>query len=68
MTSYDIALSHISQGRSYSWDLTVLLGLGIPISTPLRDKLLRGKTSSDEAAFVRAIYVRRLLSDWRPDR
>lgn len=65
MTSYDIALCHIAQGESYSWDLTVLVGLGIPIPDPLRAKLLRGRTTADEAAMVRAMYTRRLLSDWR---
>jgi hypothetical protein len=64
MTSYETAIRHIAQGTTYSWDLTVLLGLGLAIPATLRDKLLQSRTTADEAAFVTAIYTRKLLDRW----
>lgn len=63
MTKYETVLSHMSQGNTYSWDLTVLIGLGIPISNHLRQKLLQSRTTVDEAAYVRAAYTGKLLSN-----
>lgn len=65
MTNFELALSHMAKGTTYSWDLTVLLGLGIPISSALRDNLLHSRTTADEAAYIRYIHTRRLLSGWR---
>jgi hypothetical protein len=54
----------MARGVTYSWDLTVLLGLGIPVPRPLREKLLCSKTSVDEAAYVTSAYTGKLLSHW----
>lgn len=62
MTRFETAIRHISQGTSYSWDLTVLLGLGLTISTPLREKLLQGRATAEEAAYVTALYTGKLLA------
>lgn len=61
MTSYETAIKHIAQGTTYSWDLTVLLGLGIAVPEALRNKLLKGGTTPDEAAYVASMYTRKLL-------
>lgn len=61
MTSFETVIRHISQGASYSWDLTVLLGLGLTVSEPLRRKLLSGRTTAEEAAYVTALYTGKLL-------
>ncbi|NTV94119.1 MAG: hypothetical protein HGA75_01715 [Thiobacillus sp.] len=61
MTSFDMAIRHIAEGTTYSWDVTVLLGLGIVLSATLREKMLRGRTSPEEAAYVTALYTRKLL-------
>jgi hypothetical protein len=65
MTKLETVLSHMSDGTTYSWDLTVLLGLGIPVPFRLREKLLRSKTTSEEAAYVVSAYTGKLLSCWR---
>lgn len=65
MTSFEIVIKHIAEGTTYSWDLTVLLGLGLVLSAALRDKLLRGRTGQDEAACVTALYTRKLLGHRR---
>jgi len=64
MTKLETVLSHMSHGTTYSWDLTVLLGLGIPVPFPLREKLLQSKTTSEEAAYVMSVYTRNQLSCW----
>ncbi len=55
MDALDKALSHISRGTSYSWDLTTLIGFDVPISHQLRDKLLAGATTKEDADFLRAL-------------
>lgn len=55
MSPLDIALAHIAHGTSYSWDLTVLISLGIPISPQLRQKMLAGATTQKDADQVRAL-------------
>jgi hypothetical protein len=65
MTSFDTVIRHINQGTTYSWDLTILIGLGLAISAPLREKLLRSRTTSDEAAIVTSMYTRKLLERWQ---
>lgn len=65
MTSYELMLVHVAQGVTYSWDLTVLIGLGIPVSLAFRQRLLQSRTTADDAACVRALYARKLLGRWR---
>ena len=65
MTKLETVLSHMSDGTTYSWDLTVLLGLGIPVPFHLREKLLQSKTTSEEAAYVMSVYTKNQLSCWR---
>jgi hypothetical protein len=62
MSGFDLAIRHITEGMAYSWDLTVVLGLGIVLPAALREKLLSGKTGPEEAAYVHAIYARQQLS------
>jgi hypothetical protein len=52
MTTLSVVLAHISQGSTYSWDLTVLLSLGVPISNQLRERLLLGSTTQADAEQV----------------
>lgn len=54
MTTLAVVLAHIAQGATYSWDLTALLSLGIPVSIPLRERLLRGSTTQADAEQVLA--------------
>ena len=65
MSIYETVLRHIDQGNTYSWDLTALLGLGVAVSAPLREKLLLGKTTAEEGALVTSAYTRDLLDHWR---
>lgn len=65
MTTFDTVVRHIAQGTTYSWDLTVLVGLGLAIPAALRDKLLHGRTTPDEAAYVTSIYAGQQLHRWR---
>lgn len=65
MTNMETVIRHIAEGTTYSWDLTVLLGLGIVVTESLRTKLLQSKTTADEAAYVRSAYLKRLLTEWR---
>ena len=65
MTNFETVLRHIHQGSTYSWDLTVLLGLGIAVSGSLREKLLQSSTTVDEEALITSIYTRKLLNHWR---
>lgn len=58
MGPLDIALSHIAHGTTYSWDLTVLISLGIPVSHQLRKKLLAGGTTQQDADRLRALVRR----------
>ena len=55
MTPLDLALSHIAHGTTYSWDLTTLISLGIPVSNQLRAKLLAGATTEKDADHLRAL-------------
>ena len=61
MNRYEMAIKHIADGTAYSWDLTVVLGLGITISDTLRKKLLCGKTGPEEASYVAKLYSRKQL-------
>jgi hypothetical protein len=65
MTNFEMAVRHIAEGTAYSWDLTILLGLGLVISGALRDNLLVGKTSLEEAAYISSLYARKQLALWR---
>jgi hypothetical protein len=65
MTNFEIVIRHIDQGSTYSWDLTVLLGLDIAVSASLKEKLLQSKATADEAALLTSIYTRKLLDNWR---
>jgi hypothetical protein len=65
MTNFETVIRHIDQGSTYSWDLTVLVGLDVAVSASLKEKLLQSKTSADEAALVTSIYTRKLLDNWR---
>ena len=65
MTNFETVLRHIHQGSTYSWDLTVLLGLGIAVSGSLRKKLLQSSTTVDDEALVTSIYTRKLLNHWQ---
>ena len=58
MTALDIVLSHITQGTTYSWDLTVLISLGVPVSSLLRQRLLAGLTTQVDADQLRTIVHR----------
>ena len=55
MRPLDIALSHIANGTTYSWDLTTLMRLGVPVSHQLRQKLLAGTTSQEDADQLRTL-------------
>ncbi len=57
MTNIDTVIRHITQGQTYSWDLTMLMGLGLPVSPDLRAKLLNSRTTPDEAALVTSLYL-----------
>ncbi len=61
MSGFDLAIRHITDGMAYSWDLTVVLGLGIALPASFREKLLSGNTGSEEAAYVSALYTREQL-------
>jgi hypothetical protein len=65
MTNFETVIRHIDQGSTYSWDLTVLVGLDVAVSASLKEKLLQSKTTADEAALVTSIYTRKLLDNWR---
>jgi hypothetical protein len=54
MSTFDTVLAHISQGSTYSWDLTALLSLGVPVSEPLRERLLVGATTQADVEQVLA--------------
>ncbi len=54
MSTFDTVLAHISQGSTYSWDLTALLSLGVPVSDPLRERLLVGATTQADVEQVLA--------------
>lgn len=53
MRELNLALAHISEGTAYSWDLTTLISLGIPVSHQFRQKLLSGATTQEDAAQLR---------------
>jgi hypothetical protein len=55
MRPLDIALSHIADGTTYSWDLTTLMRLGVPVSLQMRQKLLAGATTQEDADQLRAL-------------
>jgi hypothetical protein len=54
MSTFDTVLTHISRGSTYSWDLTALLSLGVPVSDPLRERLLAGATTQADVELVLA--------------
>ena len=55
MRPVDLALSHVAQGIAYSWDLTTLISIGVPISFQLRQKLLAGSTTKADAEHLRSL-------------
>jgi hypothetical protein len=55
MRALATALTHISDGTAYSWDLTTLISFGVPVSCQLREKLLSGATTKDDADQLRAL-------------
>jgi len=55
MSELDLALSHITHGTTYSWDLTTLICHGVPVSNELRKKLLAGSTTKRDADRLRAL-------------
>lgn len=59
MSTFDTVLAHISQGSTYSWDLTALLSLGVPVSEPLRERLLVGATTHVDVELVLASVQRK---------
>jgi len=65
MNRLEMALEHIARGSGYSWDLTTLLGLGIPVSMPLRRKLLAGATTREDAEQLRRLARERLETNLR---
>ncbi len=65
MTNFETVIRHIDQGSTYSWDLTVLVGLDISLSDSLREKILKSQSTPDEAALLTSLYARTLLKHWR---
>jgi hypothetical protein len=65
MTNFETVIRHIDQGSTYSWDLTVLVGLDISLSDSLREKILQSRSTPDEAALLTSLYTRTLLAHWR---
>jgi hypothetical protein len=55
MRALDLALTHITHGTTYSWDLTTLIGSGVPVSCQLRRRLLAGATTKEDADRLRAM-------------
>jgi len=53
MHALELALSHISHGTSYSWDLSILISFGVPVSHQLRQKVLSGSTTINDANWIR---------------
>lgn len=53
MNALELALLHISRGTSYSWDLSMLISFGVPVSHQLRQKVLAGATTSNDANYIR---------------
>ena len=53
MRALDMALSHITSGTTYSWDLTTLICHGVTVSSQLRKKLLSGSTTKEDADYLR---------------
>lgn len=53
MRELHLALTHISQGTAYSWDLTTLIRFGVPVSYQLRQRLLSGASTQEDAAQLR---------------
>jgi hypothetical protein len=60
MRALSIALSHITDGTTYSWDLTTLISFGVPVSYQLRQKLLSGSTTKEDADQLRAILRKQM--------
>ena len=58
MSALELALFHISRGISYSWDLSTLISFGVPVSHRLREKVLAGAATNDDAN-----YIRNMLGD-----
>ncbi len=55
MHTLELALSHITHGTAYSWDLTTLVGLGVPVSVELRRRMLAGTTTQEDADHLRIL-------------
>jgi hypothetical protein len=62
MTRYQTVIRHVTDGTTYSWDLTQLVGFGLVIAPPLREKLLLSRTTPVDAAEITSLYVCRLLA------
>ena len=63
MKSFEMAIKHITDGAAYSWDLTVVLGVGITSPDSFREKILSGKTGPEDAAYVFTLYTRKQRSN-----
>ena len=55
MRALNLALLHVSHGTAYSWDLTTLISFGVPVSLQLREKMLSGATTKEDADQLRAL-------------
>jgi hypothetical protein len=53
MSALELALTHISRGNSYSWDLSILIGSGVPVTAQLRQRVLAGATTQFDADAIR---------------
>ena len=65
MTNFETVIRHIDQGSTYSWDLTVLVGLDITLPGSLREKILQSRSTPDEAVLLTSLYAKTLLAHWR---
>jgi hypothetical protein len=55
MNALELALFHISHGIGYSWDLSTLISSGVSVSRQLRQKLLAGATTNQDADQIRIL-------------
>ena len=57
MRALDMALSHINHRTTYSWDLTTLISLGVPVSYRLRQRLVEGSITQEDADALRVLLL-----------
>ncbi len=57
MRALDMALSHINHLTTYSWDLTTLISLGVPVSYRLRQRLVEGSITQEDADALRVLLL-----------